>query len=45
MTFISGGEGKLTAELKVGPEHLNKLGGLHGGFSSTLGKIPKNSAN
>jgi hypothetical protein len=41
VTFTSGGDGKLTAELKVKPEHLNKLGGLHGGFSSTLGKVSK----
>lgn len=37
MNFVDGGDGKCTAEFKVLPEHLNKMGGLHGGFSSTIG--------
>lgn len=37
VTFVEGGDGKATAELKLGKEHLNKMGGMHGGFSSTLG--------
>ncbi|CAG9810128.1 unnamed protein product [Chironomus riparius] len=36
ITFVDGGDGKATAELKLGKEHLNKMGGMHGGFSSTL---------
>ena len=39
MNFVEGGNGRCTAEFKVKAEHLNKLGGLHGGFSSTLGEF------
>lgn len=34
--ITSGGEGKCTAEFTVSSEHLNRLGGLHGGFTATL---------
>uniref|UniRef100_A0A1I8PIX2 Thioesterase domain-containing protein n=1 Tax=Stomoxys calcitrans TaxID=35570 RepID=A0A1I8PIX2_STOCA len=34
--ITSGGEGKCTAEFIVSTEHLNRLGGLHGGFTATL---------
>ncbi|KAG5667847.1 hypothetical protein PVAND_015816 [Polypedilum vanderplanki] len=36
LKFIDGGDGKATAELTLKPEHLNKMGGLHGGLSSTI---------
>lgn len=36
MQITGGGEGKCTAEFTVGPEHLNRVGGLHGGFTATL---------
>lgn len=31
-----GGDGTCLAEFKVLPEYLNKLGGLHGGFTATI---------
>ncbi|XP_065362238.1 acyl-coenzyme A thioesterase 13 [Calliphora vicina] len=34
--ITSGGEGKCTAEFTVSREHLNRMGGLHGGFTATL---------
>lgn len=34
--FTAGGSGHATAELKVASEHLNRGGGLHGGFIATL---------
>lgn len=34
--ITDGGNGNCTAEFKVLPEYLNKLGGLHGGFTATL---------
>ena len=35
-TIIGGGDGKCLAEMKVKTEHLNGMGGLHGGLSSTI---------
>ncbi|EDW78830.1 uncharacterized protein Dwil_GK12658 [Drosophila willistoni] len=34
--ITGGGDGICTAEFKVGPEHLNRGGGLHGGYTATL---------
>ncbi|XP_058835475.1 acyl-coenzyme A thioesterase 13-like isoform X1 [Topomyia yanbarensis] len=34
--MISGGDGKCVAEFKVAEEHLNRAGGLHGGYTATL---------
>ncbi|XP_055686980.1 acyl-coenzyme A thioesterase 13-like [Lutzomyia longipalpis] len=34
--IVAGGEGKIKAEFKVLPEHLNSAGGLHGGFTASL---------
>lgn len=34
--IIDGADGKCTAEFKVGPEHLNRGGFLHGGFTATI---------
>ncbi|XP_063702377.1 acyl-coenzyme A thioesterase 13-like [Culicoides brevitarsis] len=36
VVFTAGGSGNVTAELKVAAEHLNRGGGLHGGFIATL---------
>ena len=36
MSFVSAGNGKCNIELTVGEEHLNRFGGLHGGFMATL---------
>lgn len=36
MTIVEGGDGKCKAAFKVLPEHLNRNGGLHGGFSATV---------
>ncbi|CAO1357020.1 unnamed protein product [Diamesa serratosioi] len=36
LTIVGGGQGKCQAEFKVLPEHLNRGGGLHGGFSATI---------
>ncbi|XP_059615981.1 acyl-coenzyme A thioesterase 13-like [Phlebotomus argentipes] len=33
---LDGGDGRLKAEFKVLPEHLNSAGGLHGGFTASL---------
>ncbi|GAB0090252.1 Acyl-coenzyme A thioesterase 13 [Sergentomyia squamirostris] len=34
--IVDGGDGKLKAEFKVLPEHLNSAGGLHGGFTASI---------
>uniref|UniRef100_A0A1A9WTM0 Thioesterase domain-containing protein n=1 Tax=Glossina brevipalpis TaxID=37001 RepID=A0A1A9WTM0_9MUSC len=34
--ITGGGDGKCTAEFTVAVEHLNRVGGLHGGFTATL---------
>ncbi|XP_067635278.1 acyl-coenzyme A thioesterase 13-like [Eurosta solidaginis] len=34
--IVDGGEGKCTAKFKVAPEHLNRGGFLHGGFTATI---------
>ncbi|KAJ9586070.1 hypothetical protein L9F63_020267 [Diploptera punctata] len=34
--IISGGNGRCSAELKVEPEHQNRMGTLHGGLTATL---------
>jgi len=34
--IIGGGDGKCTAEFQVATEHLNRVGGLHGGYTATL---------
>ncbi|XP_011214495.2 acyl-coenzyme A thioesterase 13 [Bactrocera dorsalis] len=34
--IIDGADGKCTAEFKVAPEHLNRGGTLHGGFTATI---------
>lgn len=34
--MISCGNGRMLAELRVGPEHLNQRGTLHGGFIAHL---------
>ncbi|KAI8116976.1 hypothetical protein FF38_12925 [Lucilia cuprina] len=34
--ITSGGDGKCSAEFTVSREHLNRMGGLHGGFTATL---------
>ncbi|RZF46798.1 hypothetical protein LSTR_LSTR012021 [Laodelphax striatellus] len=34
--IVSAGEGKCTAEMVVGEQHLNALGTLHGGCTATL---------
>ncbi|XP_052872809.1 acyl-coenzyme A thioesterase 13 isoform X2 [Anopheles cruzii] len=34
--MVSGGDGRCLAEFKVGEEHLNRAGGLHGGFTATI---------
>uniref|UniRef100_A0A1B0AI39 Thioesterase domain-containing protein n=1 Tax=Glossina pallidipes TaxID=7398 RepID=A0A1B0AI39_GLOPL len=34
--ITGGGDGKCTAEFTVAVEHLNRAGGLHGGFTATL---------
>ncbi|XP_055915288.1 acyl-coenzyme A thioesterase 13-like [Eupeodes corollae] len=34
--ITSGGDGKCLAEFTVSEEHLNRGGGLHGGFTATL---------
>ncbi|XP_054733313.1 acyl-coenzyme A thioesterase 13-like isoform X2 [Anastrepha obliqua] len=34
--ITDGGEGKCTAIFKVAPEHLNRGGFLHGGFTATI---------
>lgn len=36
ITITAAGDGKCTAEFKVQPEHLNRGGGLHGGFTATV---------
>lgn len=36
VSFTALHDGKLTAEFKVLPEHLNEYGGLHGGFMATV---------
>lgn len=36
MKILGGGDGICTAEFTAGPEHLNKGGGLHGGYTATL---------
>lgn len=36
ITITSAGDGKCTAEFKVQPEHLNRGGSLHGGFTATV---------
>ncbi|KAJ3619826.1 hypothetical protein MTP99_005481 [Tenebrio molitor] len=34
--FLSVGDGKCSAELKIDDEHVNSMGTLHGGLSATL---------
>ncbi|XP_055385638.1 acyl-coenzyme A thioesterase 13-like [Condylostylus longicornis] len=34
--IIGGGDGKCSAQFTVSEEHLNRGGGLHGGFTATL---------
>lgn len=34
--ITSGGEGKYVGEFTVAPEHLNRLGSLHGGLTATI---------
>ncbi|KAF9971378.1 hypothetical protein BGZ73_005707 [Actinomortierella ambigua] len=36
LKLISATKGSCLAELKVGPQHLNRLGGCHGGLLSTI---------
>lgn len=36
ITITGGGDGNCVAEFKVLPEYLNKIGGMHGGFTATL---------
>ncbi|KAM8709188.1 hypothetical protein ACLKA7_016060 [Drosophila subpalustris] len=36
VTILGGGDGVCTAEFTVAPEHINKGGGLHGGYTATL---------
>ncbi|XP_069701570.1 acyl-coenzyme A thioesterase 13-like isoform X2 [Periplaneta americana] len=34
--IVSGGDGRLRAELVVAPEHQNRMGTMHGGMTATL---------
>lgn len=34
--ITGGGNGECLAEFTVAPEHLNRMGGLHGGFTATV---------
>ncbi|EDW17737.1 acyl-coenzyme A thioesterase 13 [Drosophila mojavensis] len=34
--ILDGGDGICKAEFTVAPEHINKAGGLHGGYTATL---------
>lgn len=36
MKIVGGGDGACTAEFTIAPEHINKGGGLHGGYTATL---------
>uniref|UniRef100_A0A182JCU0 Thioesterase domain-containing protein n=1 Tax=Anopheles atroparvus TaxID=41427 RepID=A0A182JCU0_ANOAO len=36
LVMVSGGDGHCLAEFKVQEEHLNRAGGLHGGFTATI---------
>lgn len=34
--ITGGGDGVCLAEFTIAPEHLNRMGGLHGGFTATI---------
>lgn len=36
MKIVGGGDGVCKAEFTIAPEHINKGGGLHGGYTATL---------